>query len=172
MKRGHQIIRLVKWALTFACTLMLLCIVANRRYGLEAYFQSGDFAQIMITDGVIEFFWEEGAGISALWQRGRWLVVMQKPIIWHQNFFALPNFFRCTGVGEITIPGWVPLILLALPSLLLWRLDRRPPPGHCPRCRYNLTGNTTGVCPECGLPIDRPGSPTTVATPTPLGPPT
>lgn len=31
------------------------------------------------------------------------------------------------------------------------RLWRRPTePGRCPACQYNLTGNTTGRCPECG----------------------
>ena len=32
----------------------------------------------------------------------------------------------------------------------------RPPPkaNECPRCRYDLTGNTSGVCPECGTPIE------------------
>ncbi len=24
--------------------------------------------------------------------------------------------------------------------------------GHCQQCGYNLTGNTSGVCPECGTP--------------------
>ena len=30
--------------------------------------------------------------------------------------------------------------------------ERRPfyPPGHCQKCGYNLTGNVSGVCPECG----------------------
>lgn len=27
--------------------------------------------------------------------------------------------------------------------------------GRCVECRYNLTGNTSGVCPECGAPIKR-----------------
>lgn len=25
--------------------------------------------------------------------------------------------------------------------------------GVCPDCAYNLTGNTSGTCPECGTPI-------------------
>jgi uncharacterized paraquat-inducible protein A len=25
--------------------------------------------------------------------------------------------------------------------------------GYCCCCRYNLTGNTSGVCPECGTPV-------------------
>ncbi|MDO8630717.1 MAG: hypothetical protein Q7R41_09505, partial [Phycisphaerales bacterium] len=36
--------------------------------------------------------------------------------------------------------------------------------GLCVKCAYNLTGNTTGVCPECGTPVNtktakEPGSP-------------
>ncbi|MCB9850953.1 MAG: hypothetical protein H6817_09655 [Phycisphaerales bacterium] len=30
----------------------------------------------------------------------------------------------------------------------LWR--KRLSPGRCSRCGYDLTGNVTGVCPECG----------------------
>jgi hypothetical protein len=29
--------------------------------------------------------------------------------------------------------------------------------GLCVRCGYDLTGNTSGVCPECGTPIEAPG---------------
>ena len=29
---------------------------------------------------------------------------------------------------------------------------QRPRSSHCPACGYNLTGNTSGVCPECGTP--------------------
>ena len=33
---------------------------------------------------------------------------------------------------------------------LVLERDRRYPPGHCLKCGYNLTGNVSGVCPECG----------------------
>jgi hypothetical protein len=26
-------------------------------------------------------------------------------------------------------------------------------PGRCPRCKYDLTGNVSGVCPECGTQV-------------------
>ena len=32
----------------------------------------------------------------------------------------------------------------------LWAWMRRPRPRTCPSCGYDLTGTTTGVCPECG----------------------
>jgi hypothetical protein len=38
----------------------------------------------------------------------------------------------------------------------LWGWMRRPRPRACPSCGYDLTGNTTGVCPECGV-VTRPG---------------
>lgn len=33
--------------------------------------------------------------------------------------------------------------------------DRRIREGHCPFCDYNLTGNESGTCPECGRRVER-----------------
>lgn len=35
-------------------------------------------------------------------------------------------------------------------TLALWSPRRVPAPGCCPACGYNLTGNVSGNCPECG----------------------
>ena len=42
-------------------------------------------------------------------------------------------------------------------ALLLWSKFRvrRIPPGFCQVCEYNLTGNVSWRCPECGTPIER-----------------
>ena len=54
----------------------------------------------------------------------------------------------------VAIPLWIPLVAVAIPTGFLWRRERkRPRPGHCRSCRYNLTGNVSGVCPECGRKI-------------------
>jgi hypothetical protein len=58
---------------------------------------------------------------------------------------SVPNYY-------IVIPDWMPvLLLLLLPSLWLWsRWRGRCKNGSCRTCGYNLLGNTSGVCPECG----------------------
>lgn len=48
------------------------------------------------------------------------------------------------------VPLWLPVLLIGAVTIVCWRLDRPPRAGHCPACGYDLTGNTTGRCPECG----------------------
>lgn len=74
-------------------------------------------------------------------------------IDWSGFGFGWPHaelqFYRV--VLHKTLPFWIPFLLIAIPTAILFYRDRpRPKPGHCPACRYNLTGNTSGVCPECG----------------------
>jgi hypothetical protein len=53
----------------------------------------------------------------------------------------------------IYLPPWIPFVIIAAPTAVLWYVDRRRiPPGHCRKCGYNLTGNVSGRCPECGTP--------------------
>jgi hypothetical protein len=59
------------------------------------------------------------------------------------------------GRWHAQIPLWSILLAAAIPTLLLWLGPRfRKKPGHC-LCGYDLVGNTTGVCPECGRPFIR-----------------
>ena len=52
------------------------------------------------------------------------------------------------------IPFWCLLPLAVIPTVILWRRDRAFPLGYCQSCGYDLTGNTTGVCSECGAAVD------------------
>ena len=63
---------------------------------------------------------------------------------------APPRRFNFTSIN-VTIPYWSILAAIGLPTALAWLLDRRRlRPGHCP-CGYDLTGNVSGTCPECGI---------------------
>jgi hypothetical protein len=58
---------------------------------------------------------------------------------------------------EAAVPLWTPLVLFAiLPVVWVGRRrssQHRQDEGCCSACGYNFTGNTSGVCPECGMKI-------------------
>jgi len=68
----------------------------------------------------------------------------------------LPASKRCgTCHVHVEVPLWQPLVVFAAyPTLAfvhnLLRPWRRRRKGLCLKCGYNLTGNVSGVCPECG----------------------
>ena len=66
---------------------------------------------------------------------------------------------RLSQVRYAAFPLWVPLLVLAAypcASLTFSSLRRRyrHRRGRCSNCRYDLTGNISGVCPECGTEIE------------------
>lgn len=93
------------------------------------------FGGIGFTDGNWEFYWGEPGDsleISALAIKGNYEVI-------------------------IRIPLWLILTVVALlgvPFMVLGKRSRHDA-GHpkCRRCGYDLTGNASGVCPECGMPM-------------------
>ncbi|HEX4793630.1 MAG TPA: hypothetical protein VH370_07560 [Humisphaera sp.] len=55
------------------------------------------------------------------------------------------------SVRLMEIPDWFVTMVAALPAAWLgYRALRRKNPAGCPACGYNLTGNISGICPECG----------------------
>jgi len=49
------------------------------------------------------------------------------------------------------IPFWIPFAAFAVATLFLRRSERRDRRrGACGECGYDLTGNVSGRCPECG----------------------
>ncbi len=71
--------------------------------------------------------------------------------------YWIPDHFygiNRSGLFQVRVPLWPPTILLLIfvvwKSLLrkVWLAWRFP--NSCTSCGYNLTGNVSGVCPECG----------------------
>ena len=63
----------------------------------------------------------------------------------HNSWGTLPD----TSFRRFTISYWlIVLLTLILPASRL-RFRKRPPPGLCPKCRYDLRA-TPERCPECG----------------------
>jgi hypothetical protein len=57
---------------------------------------------------------------------------------------------------QLVVPQWlIALATAVLPAIWVLRAGRRLRASHpqCTVCLYNLTGNTSGVCPECGTAV-------------------
>ena len=67
-----------------------------------------------------------------------------------QDFHLWTAKWLIVGVTVRSYPTWMFLVATLIPTALAWRRLRRPVPGHCRKCGYNLTGNVTGKCSECG----------------------
>ena len=66
--------------------------------------------------------------------------------------FSLPG-------TETRIPVWLLVVAVGIPTGILWWRDRRPKDGLCTACGYDLTGNVSGACPECGTAVESLASP-------------
>jgi hypothetical protein len=88
---------------------------------------------------------------------GVFLLVIQMPNRDMQD----GNFCQNHLLVKLYLPLWIPLaVFAAYPTLALiqapvrrWRRYRK---GRCLNCGYDLTGNVSGVCPECGIEVKQP----------------
>ena len=54
----------------------------------------------------------------------------------------------------LLVPAGVSIVFVSIGEFVASRrADERRRQGFCVRCGYSLTGNLSGVCPECGLRI-------------------
>ena len=81
----------------------------------------------------------------------------RKKFLWELGAFKIVQSVPKEGpmsVSFIQYPHWLAITVFgAYPVVALfkvaWRIAHRRKPHECKQCGYNLTGNTSGVCPEC-----------------------
>src|SRR5207249_9172825 len=62
-----------------------------------------------------------------------------------------PVLWQSIPGNQYALVTWAPLVLLVMVMAILPpRRDRLSGHPRCRACRYDLTGNESGVCPECG----------------------
>ncbi len=84
-------------------------------------------------------------GLGVSWDFFSW-----KPHRIPSEWFHLPHF----GSYISSIPFWLTLLLLIGVNFLLGRWHSRSLLGSCLHCEYDLQGNESGVCPECGEAVE------------------
>ena len=81
------------------------------------------------------------------------------PALRHRTFSPFPS--KAYKWTELHLPLWLPFILFGTCLTIAFmhgplRRRHRRKRGECIKCGYNLTGNVSGICPECGTRIEQP----------------
>ena len=159
MARRSTTRRVLKWGGKIVCALLVGMFALSAWY--DVMFRSKSYTFVDLFEG--ELMYKYVSAGPPIRVASGWLVTRIDATNWRErlgNLYWLPRVTQ----GSLPEPGsvwtsvwvplWMPLIVIVLPTALLWWRDRRRiPPGHCQTCGYNLTGNVSGVCPECGTPI-------------------
>jgi len=144
--RRNRVRRVMKWAGLLACILVLIAWVSSVFVSYVPYsnrrvvvgFSRGGIAYTKVTN--------------------------QQAARPPRHFYWQPKFRGIQWIPKINVhiyagyysflPMWCPFLSFTIPTYILWRRDRRHPKGHCQKCGYDLTGNESGICPECGSKIE------------------
>ena len=118
--------------------------------------------------------WSPGRGIGRSFTEGlTWAVYgpgkIVRPAEW-RDAIRYGAFFNCvlgcwpptctfaSGGGNLILPTWLLLLVSAAATTFVWRRAQvNPERNGCRKCGYNLTGNVSGVCPECGTAVEPEG---------------
>jgi hypothetical protein len=67
--------------------------------------------------------------------------------------YEMVELFLCRTYFAVSVDMWWTFLLaIPLPLAIARQIKRRRyRAGHCQNCGYNLRGNVTGVCSECGV---------------------
>lgn len=65
------------------------------------------------------------------------------------DWLELPTIERVGDTVALDLPHWLTNLVAWSLFIILWRKCLKQPKGHCQKCGYDMTGNTTGRCPEC-----------------------
>ena len=138
MKRRSRLLRIAKWGGTLICTTLVVAGIVNLRY--DVFVAMPDGAGVGTEDGLVGVAWRELPGGLTIERRSRpWE-------LW-------PEYWSDGRSGYAAVPIRQGLLSIGIPTMVPWYLDRRRQlPGHCP-CGYDLRGNVSGTCPECGVEV-------------------
>jgi len=159
---AKRIRRLAKWLSTTLCIGLLAVFVFSGWWHFDAtmggeIYSANSLGLIVGRGGM--FLIRTDVTDPSPYEWDRWSVHYNRHAdgfgLWHKapevsEFHHCGRWYANPKGKAVRIPLILPLAALLLPTSVLWLRDRPIPPGYCPTCRYDLTGNISGVCPECG----------------------
>ncbi len=140
-RRWHR----MKWVGLAACLALIAACIATGKISSKNM-----NAEVWFHNSVIFFYQPVGPGVESedwdTWKVG----ILNNPGM-------LPKYGRIKVMaGELmymSLPPQLPFFFIVIATSVLWRLLPRYPSGYCSKCGYDLTGNESGTCPECGATV-------------------
>ncbi len=145
----------LRWLLTVVTLILIAldCLSSWRQfgYGLQADESAGrDYFGMICTSGAMKLIRYNAIDAENFLDANgfRWEV----PV--HERNPCVLGFSRDVAGTTVEFPLWPITFALGILSLLAWRSYRNARrTGFCNKCGYDLSGNLSAVCPECGTPI-------------------
>ena len=146
---GARAWHVAKWIATCVCVLSAalvgICVLHN-----VAWLGGGGTRLLTLEGGYLGYSTLDASiakrgGWGRLYKSG-WNVKAPDPLTWFGRLGVSRTRISASGYVHLSLP----LLATLFPALMLWWPRRLSLPGHCAPCGYDLTGNVSGVCPECG----------------------
>ena len=162
---------MIRRLLNLVTVLSLVLCVAAAAYWVRSYFAADSVGvtryegrrlvsrSIFIQRGVIGAqVWilpsDFGSGLPPMYRDWWCMTSAPEPRMELSQLAPRAETWGSGAISTYTLPCWVLLLLLSVPPTLAYRRRRsdrtRRVTGRCRSCGYDLTGNVSGVCPECG----------------------
>ena len=152
MRRRSGTRRILKWiGLALSVLLMLPYALSGCRL---QWTQLDGARSIRMHNGYIQYDGWASGGVRygrTLFRKGQRFRVSRVPF-WPVLLWPPVKVFG-TSPGAVRVMAWLPFLVVVTLTAFVWHWDRRLPFGHCRNCGYDLTGNVSGRCPECGTPV-------------------
>ncbi len=148
-RRPSRVRRMAKWSFTTLCIVLAIACISTKAVGCK-YYTSGLNRCATLSDGAITFRQVGGGQFDVRGSRLQPCWGLYFPYLWRPVISTAGTGSIASRDIHIVIPLWLLTLIAALPTAIVWRFDRRNLVGFCQACGYDLTGNVSGRCPECG----------------------
>ena len=157
MKRTRPATRFRRFVkrLAMTATILLAATWLGTLWWRLSFVSPGNNYEIAASTGALRVDWIPFA------ERGIVKLTFSAGFHFSRQYFIrhkwLPSISIRGCPGNVVIPLWLPTAVALGAVAVLWWPDLRARwygwrlgPNHCLECGYDLTGNVSGRCPECG----------------------
>ena len=159
MFRSLKFNRNMSRALGLGAIFIALVWISSEWWTLQFQFDaSPDSVKLSIGQGVISLKSGMPFGLYWLGPQSRGISLSRAYVYAGQRRFDWDwptAVSEASGYSYLAFPLWIPFLFALIGFGIFGRLSRKSSPGCCCECGYNLTGNMSGICSECGALVDR-----------------